>query len=136
MRNCLLKMGQDGPCVLGPVRPINLLLFIYSHNELCFFLEQCLFIKSCLFYKMLCLFLNSCKYSSYIFSEQVCLFHLLLFWSQLFSMILSLICISQEKERNSSYVSWARRLLVLLLCAIDHCILRDTMSKGLKAPLR
>ena len=59
MRNLLLKVSQAGPYGLGPVRPIYLLLFIYTHKEFC------------LFYKVLCLFLNSYNYSSYTFSEYV-----------------------------------------------------------------
>ena len=101
---------------LFPQRIVFFSWIVYVHKELC------------LFYKMLYLFLNSCKFSSYIFSEYI---GVTLFINRVaplsFFVVLelvifydfeSLICISQERERNTSYVRWARRLFA---CAFSVC---------------
>jgi hypothetical protein len=134
-------MGQADPCGSGLVHQIYILLFIYSHKEshkeLCFFLNNMsVHKKLCLFYKVLCVFLNSYDYLSCTFFrisvtlsinrvfpqsfKKVCYFELVIFYD-----FESLISKSQEKERDTSYVRWAQGLLVLLLYAVDHCILGD-----------
>ena len=97
MRNCLLKVGQANPCGLSPVH----LIYI--------FINTLFFPKCCVFSEEVWLYLS-------IECPLLHLKRLIIYWVSYFLQLWE-SHLHKERERDTCYVRYARRLLVLLLHA-------------------